>query len=302
MARDFIFGQNQGAHTIDGISYDFGYDNIGWDGNLTEAGGASGNPRNILGIHTSIADTHLLNNTDINYRGRFYGLVFNANVDSINALISDTVDDSDFDNIPSNVQTPNGGTAIVPNTIPTYTGDIDDAKNMEFVEWNTMPDGSGIRYIAGDSITGITAEIMLYAQWKGVLRLLETPNLWFGSNYITPYTQLLYRQALSEGSIEERPDFKADADAVLRVLSGPGIDWSLSVQRMTNNLPGQMLYNDITVNSTPVEVANKNTANDGVMEWAYDEGFALIVSPSDYTLDNIEVVVFDNLVWTLSPL
>ncbi len=52
-----------------------------------------------------------------------------------------------------------GGSHTVSSTVPTQAG-------KDFVNWNTKSDGSGTAYASGATISNITANITLYAQWK----------------------------------------------------------------------------------------------------------------------------------------
>ncbi len=52
-----------------------------------------------------------------------------------------------------------GGSHKVSTTVPTQSG-------KDFVSWNTKSDGTGTSYASGATISNITANITLYAQWK----------------------------------------------------------------------------------------------------------------------------------------
>lgn len=75
-----------------------------------------------------------------------------------NNLIFDPNTTDDINNLPENISYAPGDTVTVPNQIPTREG-------YNFVEWNTLPDGTGTSYQPGDSFTAPDGDITLYAQW-----------------------------------------------------------------------------------------------------------------------------------------
>ena len=61
-------------------------------------------------------------------------------------------------NIPGPVLVPDGYSVTLSNTVPTREG-------FTFAGWNTDPTGTGAAYRPGDVISGVRADIDLYAQW-----------------------------------------------------------------------------------------------------------------------------------------
>lgn len=65
----------------------------------------------------------------------------------------------DVDNLPEDISYTPGNTVTIPNQIPTRQG-------YHFVEWNTLPDGTGTTYKPGDNFTVPEGDLTLYAQWE----------------------------------------------------------------------------------------------------------------------------------------
>lgn len=61
--------------------------------------------------------------------------------------------------IPDPITVIEGGSIIIPSSIPTRFG-------FRFVDWNTRPDGTGIAYVPGSVLTSVMSDIQLYAQWE----------------------------------------------------------------------------------------------------------------------------------------
>lgn len=82
--------------------------------------------------------------------------------------------------------------------------------SYEFVEWNTQSDGQGDSYKPADTISGVTADISLYAQWKKI----EIPvQVWF---YVKDDDTAPYR--IIEGELnKDNPIAAADFDNILSV-------------------------------------------------------------------------------------
>ena len=63
------------------------------------------------------------------------------------------------ENLPEDISYAPGDTVTIPEQIPTRDG-------YRFVEWNTLPDGTGTSYQPGDSFTAPEDNLTLYAQWE----------------------------------------------------------------------------------------------------------------------------------------
>lgn len=61
--------------------------------------------------------------------------------------------------VPDSRQIPQDQTAVLSDTVPVREG-------YGFLEWNTLPDGSGTAYLPGAEIGPVFSDINLYAQWE----------------------------------------------------------------------------------------------------------------------------------------
>ena len=83
--------------------------------------------------------------------------IIKADIYYILAFDSNTSDP--VENLPPSIEADVGETITIPNQIPTRTG-------YTFSNWNTMQDGSGASYQAGDQFANLYQDTILYAQWN----------------------------------------------------------------------------------------------------------------------------------------
>lgn len=83
--------------------------------------------------------------------------IIKADIYYILAFDSNTSDP--VENLPPSIEADVGETITIPNQIPTRTG-------YTFSNWNTMQDGSGASYQAGDQYANLYQDTILYAQWN----------------------------------------------------------------------------------------------------------------------------------------
>jgi len=106
-----------------------------------------------IGFASTSITYHPINNYDINYIG---------NTDAQIIL----------------TYMPNGGTGVTLSESTSYKSanftvkDVDDLgftrAGYIFVGWNTKSDNSGVEYLPGEAITGLTSNMILYAQWQPI--------------------------------------------------------------------------------------------------------------------------------------
>lgn len=122
----------------------------------------------------------------------------------------------------------NGGSGDVPVAATKYKAgdDIEVSDkgdlyrpNYIFNGWNTAADGSGTRYAAGSSITGIGSDITLYAQWVS----LTTPSVVADSAYYLGEPVAIRLHTVSTGVKEPVVMFYvSDGTETYQVLAAPG--------------------------------------------------------------------------------
>ncbi len=67
------------------------------------------------------------------------------------------------------IDVPSASTGYVPGTLASIDSAVPVRVGYTFLAWNTEPDGSGMDYTAGDTLTMGPANLTLYAQWEAIL-------------------------------------------------------------------------------------------------------------------------------------
>lgn len=142
---------------------------LGWKTNVALTGDTNTSTSNVgVGGDVQLGGTYIMPEGGVvliaQWQKRTYTIEYNANAPSFNGQTANVVWSGDNPTTTSTNVTALDSVVVFNGTAPTASGV--QGKTYTFTGWNTQANGSGTPYSAGQTISQMTGDITLYAQWS----------------------------------------------------------------------------------------------------------------------------------------